>query len=228
MARKSTRERRAARIRRAMEIVDRLTGLTGEADSSWVTRRSDYNPKEVPGMWLTTPFSRNGRGDSALAESNYRVIGADLERVSSFGTDYRVDLWPGGSMHTITVRSDDAPALRKVQEWVDALADYPVADESDFSDEEWSQNHPTDSECYSEDEDCSCDYNQGRAKFVYVYGCARDDGFGYAIGAQYRSGRTDGSVALFREEVHAEWFGRDLASELGCPLQVMPSVENGG
>lgn len=84
-------------------------------------------------MWLTTPFSRNGRGDTFVAESNYRVIRADLEAVAAYGTDYRVDAWPGGTIHTVMVRSDDALALRAVQRWADALADYPIADEGDLS-----------------------------------------------------------------------------------------------
>lgn len=153
------RTRRAARIRYAMGIVDELLQHTYDVNSDWMTRRYDYRSDETPGMWLTTPFAKNGRGDTALAESNYRVISADLERVAAFGTDYRVDAWPGGTIHTLLVRSDDALALRAVRQWIDALADYPVADEMDWSELEWEQNHPdADNYCYAEDpESCGCD-----------------------------------------------------------------------
>ena len=136
-----------------MPIVASLTAYTSEVDSNWMTRRYDYRA-DGP-VWLTTPFSVNARGDSALAESNYAVISADLDRVSAYGTDYRIDLWPGGSIHTLCVRADDALALRAVDQWIAALADYPAADDSDVSEREWNQNHPSDDECYAED--CSCD-----------------------------------------------------------------------
>lgn len=155
MAQLGTRARRIKRIAEAMPIFAELTAHTGEVDNVWWARRSGRD--ENPGMWLTTPFSRNGRGDEPLAESNYRVISADLERVAAFGTDYRVDLWPGGTIHTLMVRADDALALRAVDKWIGALSDYPVADDEDFSEEEWSQNHPAaDDNCYSDDPDCAC------------------------------------------------------------------------
>lgn len=150
------RTRRAARIAAAMPIVAELGKHGADVDSVWWARRHDRPADDSP-VWLVTPFSRNGRGDEPLAESNYRVISTDLERVAAFGTDYRIDLWPGGSIHTLMVRADDALALRAVDQWIGALSDYPVADESDYSEEEWSQNHPSDRECYARDpDDCSC------------------------------------------------------------------------
>lgn len=128
---KGARTKRIERIAAALPIVGELTNCTSEADSNWMTRRWDYRA-DGP-VWLTTPFSINARGDSPLAESNYRVIAADLEKVAAYGTDYRVDLWPGGSIHTLQVRADDALALSAVQRWVSALADYPVADDDDLS-----------------------------------------------------------------------------------------------
>lgn len=154
------RTRRIARIAAAMPIVAELIGHTGEVDSVWWSRRVDRS--DGPPVWLSTPFSRNGRGDEPLAESNYRVISADIERVAAFGTDYRIDAWSGGTIHTLMVRADDALALRAVAQWVSALSDYPVADDSDHSEEEWSQNHPTNfltgeiMECYSGNDNCSC------------------------------------------------------------------------
>ncbi|MDP8971200.1 MAG: hypothetical protein M3N52_12045 [Actinomycetota bacterium] len=143
-----------------MPIVDKLRGHTGDVDRVWWARRVDRQPDGPE--WLATPFSRNGRGDEPLAESNYRVISTDIERVAAFGTDYRVDAWPGGTIHTLMVRADDALALRAVERWADALAADPIADADDLSEEEWEQDHPTNfmtgevMECYSENEDCSC------------------------------------------------------------------------
>ena len=137
-----------------MEIVGKLAAHTNDCDSNWMTRRQNYDTDNA--VWLTTPFSRNGRGDSPLAESNYRVIRTDLERVAGMDISERGDAWPGGTIDTLMVRADDALALRCVEQWADALADYPVADEMDMSEVEWEQNHPTEGECYSDDDDCPC------------------------------------------------------------------------
>jgi hypothetical protein len=148
------RTRRAARIAAAMPMAGMLAGHTSEVDDVWWARRSGRDN----GLWLATPFSRNGRGPQEIgdvvAESNYHVIERDLDSVAAFGTDYRVDLWPGGQIHTLQVRADDALALRAVQAWVDALTEYPLADEMDHSEREWDFNHPSERECYAED--CSC------------------------------------------------------------------------
>lgn len=135
---KSVRQRRAERIARALPIVEELAGHTADCDNLWWTQRVDRD--DEAGKWLTTPFSVNARGDEALAESNYRVIRADLERVAGMEIDYRIDAWPGGTIHTLTVRADDALALRAVQQWTAALADYPVADDADFAELEAEQD----------------------------------------------------------------------------------------
>lgn len=154
----STRQRRAARIAQAMPVVAELSSHTDAVDSDRMTRRyRGGRSDDQASLLLTTPFSRNGRGDEPLAESNYRVISADLERVAAFGVDYRIDAWVGGTIHTLQVRADDALALRAVERWISALSDYPIADESDFSEEEWNQNHPSDTECYVDsDDECPC------------------------------------------------------------------------
>lgn len=155
MAQYGTRARRMRRIAAAMPIVAELNAHTADVDGVWWSRRIDSATEGV--TWLALPISRNGRGDEPLAESNYRVISADLEKASAFGTDYRIDAWPGGTIHTLMIRADDALAIRAAEQWVTALADYPVADDMDFSAEEWDQHHPSESECYSEDPDCPCE-----------------------------------------------------------------------
>lgn len=154
---KGARTRRAARIAAVMPFVAKLSAHTAEVNSVWWARRVD---RASGPTWLALPFSRNGRGPQSIAdvvgESNYEVIGADLEKVSAFGTDYRIDAWPGGTIHTLMVRADDALAIRAAEQWIDALADYPIADDDHHSEMEWAFNHPGDTECYSEDPDCSC------------------------------------------------------------------------
>lgn len=128
---KSVRQRRAHRIAQVLPIVAELTAHTTECDNVWWTRRMGSDTDNA--VWMTTPFSVNARGDSPLAESNYRIIRADLERVAGMDVDYRADAWPGGVIHTLMVRADDALALRAVQQWVTALSDYPVADDMDLA-----------------------------------------------------------------------------------------------
>lgn len=156
MAQYGTRARRIRRIAQAMPIVAELTAHTTDVDNVWWARRIG-SVDQTGLVWLTLPISRNGRGDEPLAESNYRVISADLEKVAAFGTDYRIDAWPGGTIHTLMIRADDALAIRAAEKWIGALADYPIADDMDFSAEEWEQNHPSESDCYSEDEECPCE-----------------------------------------------------------------------
>jgi hypothetical protein len=114
-----------------MPIVAELQQYTSDVDASWMTRRYDHRSSGP--VWITLPFAKNGRGDSIRAESNYRVIQADLDRVSAFGTDYRVDLWPGGTIETLMVRADDALALRAADEWIAHIESEGVASESDYS-----------------------------------------------------------------------------------------------
>ena len=139
---KSVRQRRAHRIAQVLPIVEELTKHTADTNAVWWARRVDRDADDA--VWLTTPFSVNPRGDSALAESNYRVIRADLERVAGMAVDYRIDAWPGGTIHTLTVRADDALALHAVQQWVTALADYPVANEMDLAELEADEDADAD------------------------------------------------------------------------------------
>lgn len=106
--------------------------------------------------WLATPFIVH-RDSDALEESNWQVIKKDLSdcadevQVHSFGH------WGFGWFERLYVRRDGVQALRRVQGWINALADYPVADEMHYSELEWERNHPGmyAGECYCDDPDCS-------------------------------------------------------------------------
>lgn len=153
------RKRRADRIAAVIPFAKQLQAHGRECDNIWWARRSDRQDW----FWLTIPLSVNARGDTAIQESNYEVAQQRVDAVSPFGTDYRIDLWPGGQIHTLTVRADDAAALRELDRLVAALQDYPALDEQDVSAREWDHNHPDggERECYAED-GCSCVYSTHR------------------------------------------------------------------
>lgn len=146
------RSRRAERIASALPIVASLRGHEAEVDRVWWSR---HDSSEDRSLWLVTPVSHGTREEDALADSNYDTAERLLAEASSFGdTDTRYDLWPGGRIETILVRADDAGALRCLQGIVSALADYPVLDDTHYSELQWERDHPSDHECYAED--CSC------------------------------------------------------------------------
>jgi hypothetical protein len=98
------------------------------------------------------------RSSEALARSNYRVVLADLrERFGDAVADVRFGHWAVGWVEEIIFDAGREDVAAAVQEWRDALADYPVADESDFSELEEEENHPGDGSCYSDyPESCGC------------------------------------------------------------------------
>lgn len=152
------RTRRAKRLATIFPIVKELAAHGKECDGSWMTRRNSRHD------WyeLTTPISRNGRGGDALDDSNFYTAERIIDAASPWGTTYRSDLWPGGTIETLVIRADDAAALKEITSIVNALEGYPVLDESDYSEREWEENHNSDMlwrECYAEDcctlcEDC--------------------------------------------------------------------------
>ena len=174
------RTRRIQRIQAGSlgDFVVKLRAHESACDRNWMTRHDSHEDRSV---WLVTPISHNGRREDPLDDSNYDTAERLLNEVSSFsernqwpawtapdgtvypgtvywsgGTSTRDDAWPGGIIETLLVRADDAPALRELERIVNALADYPVLDDEHYSEMEWESNHPSDHECYSEDEDCPC------------------------------------------------------------------------
>ncbi|MFE9456014.1 hypothetical protein [Streptomyces californicus] len=151
-----TRDRRIARIRSAMPFVEELVEYTREAhsDASFHIDREAFE-----GMWYALPFSRTRDAD-ALEESNWYVIAGELEeafpesiQTHSFGH------WGVGWYERLYVRADDALAIFACQKWAYFLADYAVANDEHYSETEWNHNHPSETECYSEDSECGCDKN---------------------------------------------------------------------
>src|SRR5687767_4940068 len=144
------RTRRARRLAEIFPLAQELAEHLKEINGVWWAR---HDSREA---WYEAPLpiSVNARGDSARAESNFRVAERLIDEASSFGTSYRWDAWPGGQIKTLVIRLDDAGALRMAQGIIYSLSDYPVLDDSDFSELEWEQNHPNEQECYSEYDCC--------------------------------------------------------------------------
>jgi hypothetical protein len=137
-----------------MEIVSRLRAHEDACDQTMWTRHDSHEDRA---LWLVTPISHGTRDESARDDSNYEVAERILTDASSFGeVGTRYDVWPGGVIETLLVRADDAPAIRELARIVDALEDYPILNDEHCSELEWERAHPSDHECYSEDEDCRC------------------------------------------------------------------------
>ncbi|GCD99890.1 hypothetical protein [Embleya hyalina] len=145
-----SRTKRIKRIAAAMPIVQQLTDYTRD-----VHKGAAIWDRESLTLWLATPFSQH-RDAEALERSNFEVIS---ERLSEEHPETIQALhfghWAYGWYDRIYVRRDDALALRSVQQWIDQLADYGVADDVHYSETEWEMNHPSDTECYAQ-EDCEC------------------------------------------------------------------------
>ena len=155
-----------SRTKRAHRVARALPDITGDL-RELTEQIHRYNPLdggpvfhvnrgELESLSLATPFTVT-RDDNALARSNFAIISADLDRVSPFGTDIlRFSHWGFGWYERVYVRRDDAAALMATQQWIHALASYPVADDAHYDDLEWAEHHPADGDCYSDNPDCPC------------------------------------------------------------------------
>ncbi|MFJ7907467.1 hypothetical protein [Kitasatospora sp. NPDC096204] len=150
------RTRRIARIRAAMPFTAKLAELSVEAHKG-LSFRIDRD--SFTSTWYATPFTQTRDAD-ALEESNWAVISEDLDKrfpesveVHSFGH------FACGYYERLYVRTDDALAIRAIQDWVERLENHPVASDDHYSEVEWERNHPSEHECYSEDPDCGCEKN---------------------------------------------------------------------
>lgn len=102
--------------------------------------------------WLVAPVGTNRDAD-ALTRSNWRVVLGDLESKDT-GEDlevHRFGHWGPGWFEIILVRPGSECA-KCAEAWENALSDYPVACESDFSEEESEESLKVWKDCYSERE----------------------------------------------------------------------------
>jgi hypothetical protein len=98
------------------------------------------------------------RDSDALVRSNYRTIAADLGRFGSAVSVARLGHWAVGWLEHLTYDAGRTDVAAAVDGWRERLADYPVADEEDWSALEWEDNHPIgEDRCYAApDDECPC------------------------------------------------------------------------
>jgi hypothetical protein len=106
------------------------------------------------------PVGRS-RDSEALELSNFDVVYADLsENFGEAVSVARFGHWGVGWIEELIWDNGRSDVVDAVEAWDRALGDYPVADDMHFSETEWSMNHPSEGECYSEDSECPCDANR--------------------------------------------------------------------
>jgi hypothetical protein len=85
------------------------------------------------------PFLGQSRDSDALERSNFtrglEIIGGESDTVLVVRDSH----WAVGWVETIYIHESDEKALRAADEVRAALADYPIVDESHYSDLEWTE-----------------------------------------------------------------------------------------
>lgn len=87
--------------------------------------------------WLVLPCGRN-RDSDALSESNFSAALESLGGESETVEVHRFGHWACGWFEIIIV-DPNSPAAEIAQDIDNSLADYPILDESDYSEREWER-----------------------------------------------------------------------------------------
>lgn len=83
-------------------------------------------------VWGFTPFSVN-RDSNILEQSNWRVISKDLAESFPNSIDIeRFNHWLCGWVEQLMVNTKDSKAMHAIEQWIEKLEDYAVADEDDW------------------------------------------------------------------------------------------------
>jgi hypothetical protein len=94
-----------------------------------------------PGGWGFSPIGTH-RGADTLTRSNWQVITKDLlARFPAAFEVYHTSHWAVGWYDHLAVDTSNDGAMAALAEWTLALADYPCADESHWSELEWNEAH---------------------------------------------------------------------------------------
>lgn len=101
-------------------------------------------------------FLGQHRESDALSRSNFIVGLQKLGGESKTVQIRNVGHWAVGWIEEIMIDPVDTVAVAKAEQMLKALDGYPVLDEDHFSELEWTENHATEGECYSENLDCPC------------------------------------------------------------------------
>lgn len=124
---------------RVEEFIEKMTQPIADFSTSddrlaqhWANSREDAT-------WIMTPISVH-RDSDTLSRSNWDVISADLldrfeDSVEVMGSRH----WAVGWVDCIAVEIANRDAVEAVLDWIDALEEYPVADDEHYSALEWEE-----------------------------------------------------------------------------------------
>jgi hypothetical protein len=93
------------------------------------------------------------RDSDPLEESNYRTALRLLDDAGARYAETHFSHWAVGWIDEIAHDTGHPATVAAVAAIAARLADYPVLDESDYAESEWSANHPA-GYCYAVDSDC--------------------------------------------------------------------------
>jgi len=148
----------------------------------WTMPR-DYAGAVWPGYYSSSVGQ--SRDSDCLERSNFRCMLKALGGETDTVIVVRESHWAVGWVEWIAIHQDDGAALKIADEIAAALADYPVIDESDWSEEEHNEAQEIWTNCYDTKERIQY-IRDHRSQFEFhdygdLIGCARGRYFaGYA------------------------------------------------
>lgn len=91
--------------------------------------------------FYVAPISNTRDTSDALTLSNWRVISAELDKLIGHDESgaHSFGHWACGWYELYLIHESDSAALQCADEWASSLANYPVADECDYSELEYEQ-----------------------------------------------------------------------------------------
>lgn len=112
------------------------------------TRPDCYIGPEYPACYYAPV--RVNRDSDCLTRSNWRVVTEDLARTLAEDSPgiVRDSHWACGWIEYFLIHESDAATLERADEWANALSDYPVASDEDFSAVESDEADETWRNCY--------------------------------------------------------------------------------
>jgi hypothetical protein len=99
------------------------------------TRTSNYMGDDYSDYYVVISHHRDS---GILDESNYHAVYKTLKDYKGFVAP-RFRNWLVGWHETIMIHESDTEGIDTAQELMDALSDYPILDDVDFSNREWDE-----------------------------------------------------------------------------------------
>lgn len=126
---------KGVRTRIGRKLLDATVAHHCQPDFGWSIWRDLEYQRDFEG-WKSlaiTPFSTSRDAD-ALTRSNFRVIKRRLEEIAPYHVDTQVSRhWAVGWTENIMVDPGHTKLAQAVMKWIDALAEYGIADEGDLA-----------------------------------------------------------------------------------------------